>query len=294
MKHPGGMTAREEVVLLDETGSAIGTAAKSEVHHDRTPLHLAFSCYVLDEQGRLLVTQRAAHKLTFGGVWTNSACGHPAPGEPIADAVRRRVQQELGLSLDDLRLVLPGFRTEPGQLREVRHGIAQVQSKRAVGCSDLRRSEGLQPRRSCEPALHQLWNSGTHLPGGLHLAQLERVHGPGRVLPRSEEGLWELRHPDLHQHLLVGNLRRNRRMRAGSDQTGQLRQLLASGLQLELPVADQVRPQGGQSVRVQGRHQLAVLRSWQVAVLRLELPMVSLPSLLGLRLLMWMWMWMWM
>jgi hypothetical protein len=83
-------------------------------------------------------------------------------------------------------------------------------------------------------------------------------------------------------------------MRAGSDQTGQLRQLLASGLQLELPVADQVRPQGGQSVRVQGRHQLAVLRSWQVAVLRLELPMVSLPSLLGLRLLMWMWMWMWM
>ena len=110
MKHPGGMTAREEVVLLDETGSAIGTAAKSEVHHDRTPLHLAFSCYVLDEQGRLLVTQRAAHKLTFGGVWTNSACGHPAPGEPIADAVRRRVQQELGLSLDDLRLVLPGFR----------------------------------------------------------------------------------------------------------------------------------------------------------------------------------------
>jgi len=100
----------EEVVLLDEAGDSIGTAPKSEVHHADTPLHLAFSCYVLDERGRLLVTQRASHKRTFGGVWTNSACGHPSPGEPMAVAVRRRVQQELGITLDDLWLVLPGFR----------------------------------------------------------------------------------------------------------------------------------------------------------------------------------------
>jgi isopentenyl-diphosphate delta-isomerase len=100
----------EQVVLLDEEGNAIGTAAKAEVHGTATPLHLAFSCYVFDDVGRLLVTQRAVAKPTFGGVWTNSCCGHPAPGEPIADAVRRRTLQELGLELSDLRLLLPRFR----------------------------------------------------------------------------------------------------------------------------------------------------------------------------------------
>jgi isopentenyl-diphosphate delta-isomerase len=100
----------ELVVLLDEQGRSIGEADKSSVHHAQTPLHLAFSCYVLDADDRLLVTRRALAKATFPGVWTNSCCGHPAPGEAIEDAVVRRVEQELGLTLTDLRLVLPRFR----------------------------------------------------------------------------------------------------------------------------------------------------------------------------------------
>ena len=102
--------ARESVVLLDEAGRAVGTMAKSEVHHRDTPLHLAFSCYVFDADGRVLVTRRALDKPTFPGVWTNSCCGHPGPGEEIRDAVRRRVGEELGLALADLRLLLPRFR----------------------------------------------------------------------------------------------------------------------------------------------------------------------------------------
>ncbi len=100
----------ESVVLLDEDGRAAGTADKAQVHSAHTPLHLAFSCYLFDADGAVLVTQRALQKRSFPGVWTNSCCGHPAPGERIDDAVRRRVEQELGLQVTDLRLVLPRFR----------------------------------------------------------------------------------------------------------------------------------------------------------------------------------------
>jgi isopentenyl-diphosphate delta-isomerase len=99
----------ELVVLLSPEGEAVGTAPKETVHHAATPLHLAFSAYLFDDSGALLVTRRALDKATFPGVWTNSACGHPAPGEGLQDAVRRRVRQELGTEVADLRLVLPRF-----------------------------------------------------------------------------------------------------------------------------------------------------------------------------------------
>ncbi len=100
----------ELVVLLDEDGQPIGTALKSEVHHENTPLHLAFSCYLFDGSGRFLLTQRALSKKTWPGVWTNSCCGHPGPGEDMKQAITRRMEQELGTTVTDLRVVVPDFR----------------------------------------------------------------------------------------------------------------------------------------------------------------------------------------
>ncbi len=92
----------ELVVLADEEGNAIGTAPKDTVHTTETPLHFAFSCYVLNPRGELLITRRALSKKTWPGVWTNSMCGHPAPDETNADAIRRRGVDELNLDVDSL------------------------------------------------------------------------------------------------------------------------------------------------------------------------------------------------
>lgn len=99
----------EMIVLVDDEGAPIGTQPKSAVHGTSTPRHLAFSCHVLDEDGRLLVTRRALGKVAWPGVWTNSVCGHPQPGESMQDAVRRRAEFELGITVSEIVCALPDF-----------------------------------------------------------------------------------------------------------------------------------------------------------------------------------------
>jgi isopentenyl-diphosphate Delta-isomerase len=98
------------VVLVDDDGTPTGVAPKSHVHHAATPLHLAFSCWLVDEQGRTLLTRRAASKRTWPGFWTNSFCGHPAPGEAITAAIHRRALDELGSDVSEPVARLPDFR----------------------------------------------------------------------------------------------------------------------------------------------------------------------------------------
>ena len=100
----------ELIVLVDEAGTEVGTAPKASVHHADTPLHLAFSCYVFDRQGRFLLTRRALSKLTWPGVWTNSCCGHPMPGESNERGAAPPAGLRAGPGADEVVELLPDFR----------------------------------------------------------------------------------------------------------------------------------------------------------------------------------------
>ena len=107
---PGSLMVRDEVVLLADDGTPVGTHDRIAVHTGTTPLHLAFSVHLFNRRGEVLISRRAVTKKTWPGVWTNSCCGHPRPGEPVEDAVRRRVREELGLEVTDVVAALPDFR----------------------------------------------------------------------------------------------------------------------------------------------------------------------------------------
>jgi isopentenyl-diphosphate delta-isomerase len=124
----------DHVILLDDEGRAIGSAPKASVHGTDTALHLAFSCHVLNDEGKVLVTRRALSKKTWPGVWSNSFCGHPKPAEAVMAAVHRRAEFELGLSLTDLELALPLFRYRAVDANGiVEHEVCPVYTARAVG-----------------------------------------------------------------------------------------------------------------------------------------------------------------
>ena len=106
------MAEQELIVFVDENGKPIGKVGlKLASHNDSTRLHLAFSCYVLRRSDNMfLMTQRALSKKVWPGVWSNSFCGHPAPGESIEAAIRRRGKFELGLEgLQAIRCVVPKY-----------------------------------------------------------------------------------------------------------------------------------------------------------------------------------------
>ena len=99
----------DEVVLLDDERRPIGSTPRLSVHTTETPLHLAFSCWVVAPDRRVLMTRRSVTKRTWPGVWSNSCCGHPRPGEPLGAAVVRRVREELGVTVAAPVLALPSF-----------------------------------------------------------------------------------------------------------------------------------------------------------------------------------------
>ncbi|MFE0643609.1 isopentenyl-diphosphate Delta-isomerase [Streptomyces sp. NPDC058877] len=95
---PSGAPAPIMLELVDEEGRTIGTAEKLAAHQAPGQLHRAFSVFLFDESGRLLLQRRALGKYHSPGVWSNTCCGHPYPGEAPFAAAARRTFEELGVS----------------------------------------------------------------------------------------------------------------------------------------------------------------------------------------------------
>lgn len=101
---------KDYVVLVNAQNKSLGTMEKLAAHNSNTPLHRAFSLFLFNTQGEFLLQQRALHKKTWPGVWTNSVCGHPKLYERPVAAARRRLAYELGIHDAEISMALPDYR----------------------------------------------------------------------------------------------------------------------------------------------------------------------------------------
>ena len=92
--------ARNEVILVDEQDRPLGVEAKLRAHQEGGRLHRAFSVFIFDERGRMLLQRRSTKKYHFGGLWTNTCCSHPQRDEAVADSARARLREEFGFEVD--------------------------------------------------------------------------------------------------------------------------------------------------------------------------------------------------
>ncbi len=90
---------RETVILVDEHDREVGTEEKLAAHK-KGLLHRAISVFVFNKKGELMLQKRAKGKYHSGGLWTNTCCSHPRPGEDVETAARRRLQEEMGFTTD--------------------------------------------------------------------------------------------------------------------------------------------------------------------------------------------------
>lgn len=88
----------EEVILVNEQDEETGSMEKIEAHR-RAVLHRAFSVFIFNKNGEMLLQQRAHHKYHSGGLWTNACCSHPRPGEETINAASRRLKEEMGFQV---------------------------------------------------------------------------------------------------------------------------------------------------------------------------------------------------
>jgi isopentenyl-diphosphate delta-isomerase len=101
----------KEVILVDREDNPCGQAPKMEAHR-KGLLHRAFSVFIFNNRGEMLLQQRAANKYHSGGLWTNACCSHPGPGEETISAAGRRLKEEMGFETPVEKIFDFVYRTE--------------------------------------------------------------------------------------------------------------------------------------------------------------------------------------
>jgi isopentenyl-diphosphate delta-isomerase len=101
----------EELILVNELDEPIGSMEKMEVHQ-KGLLHRAFSVFIFNEKGEMLLQQRAPQKYHSAGLWTNACCSHPRPGEGTLEAAMRRLNEEMGFTAGLKKIFEFTYRTE--------------------------------------------------------------------------------------------------------------------------------------------------------------------------------------
>src|SRR5690606_1423256 len=172
------------VIIVDQADREVGTADKMRVHRDGE-LHRAFSIFVFRPDGRLLLQQRALSKYHSGGLWSNTCCSHPEPGETVQEAAHRRLREELGFDCELEPAFTFIYRAQLGPAlyeHELVHVLVgrsaaaadpdprEVMALRSVPLAQLEREVAEEPERFTgwlAIALRHLLSKGAHLvPGG--------------------------------------------------------------------------------------------------------------------------------
>lgn len=105
--------SKDHVIIVNERDEWLGTMEKLAAHEEGV-LHRAFSVFILNENNELLLQQRAYDKYHSGGLWSNTCCSHPRPGESTIAAAHRRLMEEMGFDCDLLPLFHLRYRSEVG------------------------------------------------------------------------------------------------------------------------------------------------------------------------------------
>lgn len=180
-------SAQEVLILVDGEDRQVGSETKDECHRHPLRLHRAFSVFLFDRAGRMLISKRSTKKNTWPGFWSNACCSHPREGESTEEAARRRLEEELGIRTEVRFLFKFEYRADYDETwgeHEVDHVFVgqyegplalnrdEVEEAKFIAVEDLKRDVRDRPERYTpwfRISLERVLNS--HFTGGSPLSR---------------------------------------------------------------------------------------------------------------------------